>query len=136
MDRSGARPRARALAVALVSAGMLLTGCSSMQQPEVEEVAATFEDPGAEPGARCDLLAPATLAALENDESAPCPEVIEQVPLEGGEVQSVEIWGGNAQVRLAGDTLFLTETRAGWRVIAAACRSRGEAPYDCEVDGP
>ncbi len=136
MDRSGARPRARALPVALVSAGMLLTGCSSMQQPEVEEVAATFEDPDADPGARCDLLAPATLAAFENDESAECTEVIEQAPLEGGEVQSVEIWGGNAQVRLAGDTLFLTETRAGWRVTAAACESRGEAPYDCEVDGP
>jgi hypothetical protein len=136
MDRSDAWSRARALPVALASAGLLLTGCSSMQQPEVEEVAATFEDPGADPEARCDLLAPATLAAFENDESAECAESIEQVPLEGGEVESVEIWGGNAQVRLAGDTLFLTETRAGWRVTAAACRSRGEAPYDCEVDGP
>ena len=65
-----------------------------------------------------------------------CAEAIEQVTLEGGEVESVEIWGGNAQVRLTGDTLFLTQTRSGWRVIAAACRSRGEAPYDCEVDGP
>ncbi|TFV78414.1 hypothetical protein E4P39_04205 [Blastococcus sp. CT_GayMR19] len=136
MNRSGAWSRARALPVALATAGMLLTGCSSMQQPEVQGVAVTFEDPGADPGARCDLLAPATLAEFEKSESAACTEAIEQVPLEGGEVESVEIWGGNAQVRLAGDTLFLTETRAGWRVSAAACESRGEAPYDCEVDGP
>jgi len=107
-----------------------------MQQPEVEEVAASFEDAGAEPAARCELLAPATLAAFEEDESAPCPEAIEQVPLQGGDVESVQIWGGDAQVRLSGDTLFLTETRGGWRVTAAACRSQGEAPYDCEVEGP
>ncbi len=122
--------------VAVAGACVVLTGCSSMQQPEVERVAATFEDPGADPRTRCDLLAPATLAAFEEDESAACAEAIDQAPLEGGEVESVEIWGGDAQVKLSGDTLFLTETRAGWRVTAAACRSRGEAPYDCEVEGP
>jgi hypothetical protein len=122
--------------VAVAGACVVLTGCSSMQQPEVERVAATFEDPGADPQTRCDLLAPATLAAFEEDESTSCTEAIEEVPLGGGDIESVEIWGGDAQVRLSGDTLFLTETRAGWRVIAAACESRGEAPYDCGVEGP
>ena len=128
-------PGRAALAVLCV-AGLLLTGCSSMQQPEVEDVATTFEDAGADPATRCDLLAPATLAALEEEESTSCAEAIEQVPLQGGDVESVQIWGGDAQVRLSGDTLFLTETRAGWRVTAASCRSKGEAPYDCEVEGP
>ena len=121
---------------ALAGACLVLTGCSSMQQPEVEQAATTFEDPGADPETRCDLLAPATLAAFEKDESSSCAEAIEQVPLGGGEVESVEIWGGDAQVRLSGDTVFLTETRAGWRITAASCQSRGEAPYDCEVEGP
>ena len=58
------------------------------------------------------------------------------VPLRGGTVGSVEIWGGDAQVRLGADTLFLTRTDTGWKVTAAGCESRGEAPYDCEVDGP
>ena len=120
----------------LGAAAALLTGCSSTQQPEVEEVATRFEDAGADPEFRCDLLAPATLAAFEKDESASCAEAIEQVPLEGGAIESVDIWGSDAQVRLSGDTLFLTETRAGWRVTAAACRSQGEAPYECEVEGP
>ena len=39
-------------------------------------------------------------------------------------------------VKLAGDTLFLTETSAGWRITAAVCRPQAERPYECEVDGP
>src|SRR4051794_3294899 len=49
--------------------------------------------------------------------------------------ERVDIWGGEAQVRLGGDTVFLTQTHAGWRVVAAVCEERGEAPYDCEVEG-
>lgn len=126
----------RAVLAVFGAAALLLGGCASMQRPEVEEVATTSEDAGAEPETRCGLLAPATLAAFEQDESTSCAQAIGDVPLGGGAVESVEIWGGDAQVRLSGDTLFLTETRAGWRVTAAACRSRGEAPYDCQVEGP
>jgi hypothetical protein len=127
--------RRRLLAVA-GGAAVLLTGCASIQQPEVERVATSFEDAGGDPAARCDLLAPATLAVLEESRSAPCAEAVQQLPLRGGEVESVEIWGDGAQVALTDDTLFLTETDAGWRVTAAACRPNGEAPYDCEVEGP
>ena len=136
MARVPAPAAGRGVLTVLGAAMLLLTGCSSMQRPEVEEVATTFEDASADPATRCELLAPATLAAFEEEESASCTEAIEQVPLEGGAVESVEIWGGDAQVRLSGDTLFLTETRTGWRVTAAACSSRGEAPYQCEVEGP
>ena len=120
----------------LAAAALALTGCSSAAAPEVEQVATTFEDPAADPAARCDLLIPAPRAALEASESAPFPDVIEDLPLEGGSVESVEIWGGTAQVELSGDTLFLSETGDGWRITSAACTPRGEAPYDCEVDGP
>jgi hypothetical protein len=122
--------------IALAVAAAALTGCSSSHEAEVERVAAAFENPSAEPEERCDLLAPTVLATFEDSESAPCEEAIQDLPLRGGAVESVEIWGGDAQVKLAGDTVFLTETSAGWRVIAAACTPRGEAPYDCEVEGP
>jgi hypothetical protein len=118
-------------AVLVLAAG--LTGCASAQEPDVQRVATAFEDPAGDPGARCALLAPKALEALEQDESEPCDQAIAQLPLAGGDVRSVEVWGGDAQVRLAGDTLFLTETREGWRVTAAACQPNGEAPYDCEV---
>ena len=100
-------------------------------------MAADFADPAADPGERCDLLAPATLAALEEDESA---------AVRGGDRGGAAgrrrgggRWrsgAGTRRSRLADDTLFLTETDAGWRVTAAACESRAEAPYDCEVEGP
>ena len=115
---------------------VLVTGCSSLERPEVEDVAAAFEDPAGDPEARCDLLAPATRAALEDEKSQPCPMAVQEVLLLGGAVRAVEVWGRDAQVVLAGDTLFLTETRTGWRVTAAACEPRGDAPYDCEVEGP
>jgi hypothetical protein len=111
-----------------------LTGCASAQEPEVQRVATAFEDAGGPPEARCALLAPTTLASLEEDQSASCADAIGQLPLAGGEVESVEVWGGDAQVRLAGDTVFLTETKSGWRVTAAACRPQAEEPYDCEVE--
>jgi hypothetical protein len=122
--------------VAIAAGIAALPGCSSAHAPEVERVATAFEDTSGDAEARCDLLAPATRAAFEQSESAPCGEAIGDLPLQGGDVESVEIWGGAAQVRLAGDTVFLTETSAGWRITAAACRPQAEAPYDCEVDGP
>ena len=127
-----ANRRSRQALVLVLGATALLTGCSSTQRPVVEDVATTFEDPETDPQARCDLLAPTALAALEQE--APCTEAVQELSLEGGDVTAVEIWGGDAQVRLDGDTVFLTETSAGWRVVAAACRPRGDAPYDCELE--
>jgi hypothetical protein len=115
---------------------VLLTGCSSASQPDVSRVASAFEDPSGDAQARCDLLAPATLTTFESDASAPCADAIADVPLQGGKVGSAQIWGGDAQVRLGGDTVFLAETDTGWKVTAAGCESRGEAPYECELEGP
>jgi hypothetical protein len=112
---------------------VLLSGCSSTQRPAVEKVASAFDDPSEDAEARCDLLAPATLAAFEKDQTS-CTDAVQQLSVDGGEVTSVEVWGGDAQVRLAGDTVFLTETTSGWRVTAAGCTSQGDAPYDCEVE--
>jgi hypothetical protein len=128
------RPAPWGCLVLLVGAAVLLSGCSSAQRADVEAVATTFADPAGDPQTRCGLLAPTTLESFEESESAPCTEAIGQLPLEAGEVRSVEVWGGDAQVKLTGDTLFLTETHSGWRVTAAACRPEHEAPYDCEVE--
>jgi hypothetical protein len=123
-----------ALLVATASAVVLVTGCANVQQPEVERVASSFAHSGAEPAARCALLAPATAATLENDESAPCVQALEQLPLPGGPVVSSAVWGDNAQVRLTDDTLFLTRTDAGWKVAAAGCRAQGDGPYLCRLE--
>lgn len=114
-------------------AAVLLTGCAGAEEPEVERVATAFEDSSGDPRVRCDLLTPKARERLER--SGPCGEQLGNLPLEGGEVVSVEVWGGDAQVRLTGDTVFLSRTSAGWRVAAAACTPTLAGPYDCEVEG-
>jgi hypothetical protein len=32
--------------------------------------------------------------------------------------------------------VFLQQSSTGWKVTAAGCTVRGEAPYDCELEGP
>ena len=122
--------------LAVVTAAVVLAGCARAEEPAVEQAATAFEDPAGDPEARCDLLAPAVRAAFESQESARCSEAIQDLPTQAGRVESVAIWGGEAQVRMDGDTVFLTDTGAGWRITAAVCTPQPEAPYDCEVEGP
>jgi hypothetical protein len=122
----------RCLAVAVLGTAAL-SGCSDVQGPDVEATAAQFAG-AADPGARCDLLAPATFASLVQDEGS-CPDGIEQLPVGNGEVLAVEVWGEEAQARLTDDTLFLTRSDGGWRISAAACSSAGEGRYDCQLEG-
>ena len=134
--RTVRRARRQAPLAAAGAVAVVLTGCSSASDTAPADVATSFEDPAASSQSRCDLLAPATLATFESQESAPCADAIGDVPLSGGGVTAVEVWGGNAQVRMGGETVFLTETDVGWRITAAGCEPQGEAPYDCQVEGP
>jgi hypothetical protein len=123
-----------AICAGLGGALLALAGCASASQRDVVKTATAFEDPSVAPQTRCALLAPATLSTVQ--QSSPCSEAIGHLPLQGGPVRSVQVWGGGAQVKLGSDTVFLTQTDAGWKVTAALCQPRGEAPYDCQVDAP
>jgi hypothetical protein len=128
----GARWSAASVALGALLA---LSACSDVSAEGAEEFVEDFAAAQDDPAARCDLLAPETLAALVEDEGAPCAEAIEQLPIGSGDLVSVEVWGEEAQVRLSDDTLFLTRTSEGWRVSAAACRGQGtEQPYDCRLE--
>jgi hypothetical protein len=129
-----ARPiRRRTLALGAVTATLLVSGCGGLAEGDVARIAEEFAAGNA--AARCDLLAPGTLAALVEDESTSCEEAIEQVEIGSGDVMEVGVWGEEAQAKLSDDTLFLTHTPAGWRVFAAACVPQGQdEPYDCEVE--
>lgn len=110
---------------------VLLTGCAAAEEPDVERMAAAFA--GADPAARCALLAPATAAVVA---AAPqgCPAVVGRLP--AGSVLTAQVWGDRAQARTTADTLFLVRTAAGWRVAAAGCRPSDKGPYACAVIGP
>ena len=123
----------RSLALSAVALPLLLTGCGGLAEGDVERVAEDFATGDA--AARCELLAPGTLAALVEEESSSCEEAIEQFEIGSGDVTEVGVWGEEAQAKLSDDTLFLTHTPAGWRVFAAACTPQGQdQPYDCEVE--
>ena len=126
-------PRRRTLLVGAVTATLLLSGCGGLSDDDVRRVAADFAAGG--PGERCELLAPSTHAAL-SEESASCEDALEEIGPGSGTVTEVAVWGEEAQARLSDDTLFLTRTSSGWRVLAAACRAQGQdEPYDCQVEG-
>ncbi len=120
--------------LALGALALLVPGCASSERPEVERVAAAFENTSGDAARRCGLLMPRALEQLEERAQAPCEDALADLPLEGGSVERVEVWGGTAQVRLGGDTVFLSRTSTGWRVAAAVCTPRPEGPYDCEVE--
>ena len=84
--------------------------------------------------AACELLAPRTREQVAADGSCEDAILDENLP-EPGPVERSEVYGQRAQVRLAGDTVFLAAFPGGWRVVAAGCTPRGEQPYDCSVQG-
>ncbi|WP_188190125.1 hypothetical protein [Nonomuraea sp. SYSU D8015] len=84
--------------------------------------------------AACGMLARKTAARLP-DPGQSCAEALRELKLgPGGKVVSVSVWGDEAQVRLAGDTLFLHRFSDGWRIKAAGCKPERDLPYDCEVE--
>lgn len=118
----------------LGAGAVFLIGCAAVQQPDVERVAAQFAI--GDPATRCALLAPATRSALETSRSAACADTVGELAPSGGQVRHTAVWGDEAQVQTADDTLFLTGTSAGWKIAAAGCSPNGDAPYECKVQGP
>src|SRR4051794_33466842 len=83
----------------------------------------------------CATLTRPTAEALEQEEKESCPKAITSVDLEGSAARSAQVSGTGAAVTFADGTLaYLDHTSAGWRVSAAGCQPRGEAPADCELE--
>jgi hypothetical protein len=127
------------LVAAVVAAGVL-AGCGSVggrEQAADAAVRQLFDAIEAGDGdAACALLAPDTADAVAEDQ--PCAEAIldEDLPDDPGEVTGTEVYGQRAQVKLAGDTVFLGVFPGGWRVVAAGCTPQdGGRPYKCVVEG-
>ena len=114
------------------------TACGSGASDASSTVAERFyqaieSDDGA---TACSLLAPKTRQEVEESGQASCDSAIldEDIP-DGGAVTDLHQYGGQAQVRLRGDTAFLAEFDDGWKIVAAACTPHGEQPYDCKLKG-
>jgi hypothetical protein len=113
---------------------VLLTGCGNVADDDVARVATAFAQDAQDAAARCSLLAPSTRATLTEQEAKACPDAIGAVQAGSGRVVSVQVWGEEAQATLTDDTLFLTRTPLGWKVLAAGCKPRSQQqPYDCKL---
>lgn len=124
----------------LVAALTVITGCGAAggRSEGASAAAIRFTDALRQGDGRqaCALLAPRTLEELEKSEQTSCDEAVtqEQVPA-GDVVREVDVYGDQARVVLADDTLFLAHFSSGWKVTAAGCTPRPEQPYDCQVKG-
>ena len=81
----------------------------------------------------CGLLTPDAVRQVESQGTA-CAQALSGLDLPGGQVGEVQAWGDTARASTGADTLFLRELQDGWRVFAAGCESRGDAPYECAVE--
>jgi hypothetical protein len=126
--------------VLLVVAGAgMVGGCTGPGADEAAQAATSFEQLVADrPDRACDLLAGHTREAVEKSAKTSCAEALPGLDLPSGStMQSVEVYGHDAQVRLADDVVFLARFADGWKVTAAGCKpgSVVDAPYDCNVSG-
>jgi hypothetical protein len=82
----------------------------------------------------CAQLSPDTRAQLVKDTGKRCATSVLGLSLHGSRPLLVRVYGASAVVTLAGgDTVFLGDTREGWRIEALGCRPQDGAPYDCEA---
>jgi hypothetical protein len=126
--------------VGSICALALATGCSSAgsDSSRADATAVSFHAAvaGRNLAAACDLLAPRTREEVEQSARATCPQALADADLPGAQtVQTSDLYGSNARVVLAGDTVFLARFGAVWKVTAAGCRPRPDLPYDCDVKG-
>jgi hypothetical protein len=119
----------------LVSAGC---GAVAVREDAARSVAERFHAAvGARDAARaCGLLAPATREDLEHSRGEGCLQAVLSTGIRSaGAVGHIDVYGDQARVVFAHDTVFLATFSAGWRVTAAGCHPRGERPYQCELRG-
>jgi ketosteroid isomerase-like protein len=119
---------------------LALAGCGQLSDRAdgAAEVAGRFFDAvgSGDGAAACGVLAPDTVEEVEESADASCAEAVIDADLpEPGEVTGTDVYGQQARVVFDFDTVFLAMFPGGWRVEAAGCRSRGERPYDCSVQG-
>jgi hypothetical protein len=116
----------------------LMSACSgSSEQEPVKTVAQRFLDAvgAGDTASACRELAPRARDSLTRGDGT-CENTLSSVKLPRDPVGSAAVWSDEAQVKTAGDTVFLHEFTAGWLITGAGCRPENEQVYSCVVGGP
>lgn len=113
-----------------VSAGSAVSGAQATAQRFTEAVS------DGDHAQACSLLAPETKAQLERASGKACGDALAEENLAAAAAfEDIATFGTMAQVRFAGDTIFLAKFPQGWKVLAAGCSPVPDRPYDCRLEG-
>jgi hypothetical protein len=87
--------------------------------------------------AACGQLSRTLRQTIVQDKSAQrCGDAVVKLKTRGSAVRALHVYATSARVDLArGESVFLSATRAGWRIEALGCRPRASGPYECEEQG-
>jgi hypothetical protein len=123
-----------------VACTVCLSSCSTLGEREAaaSRAAARFEESvrRADGARACAALAPETRQEVQQSARMPCVKALfEQQVAPAGAVREVQVYGRQARVVLAADTLFLSVFPAGWKITAAGCKPRPHQPYQCQIKG-
>jgi hypothetical protein len=83
----------------------------------------------------CAALTQAARESVTGLTEVSCAQAVLKLRESGVGIQSAQVWGDNAQVRIGSDVLFLRRFSGGWLVDGAGCRPQSHAPYQCDVEG-
>lgn len=132
------RPLSASLAVAAALAALVCAGCGTgADQRQARAAAERFYAAVARHDGQtaCAQLSPDLRAQLVKDESERCAEAVGHLHLQGRRAARVRVYATSALVELdGGDSVFLDDTREGWRIAAVGCRPDGPGPYECEEE--
>ena len=125
---------------ALLVAGLVaVSACTGPGADQAAQVAESWEQlNGGDAAQACDLLSPRTRIEIEKSTEKKCAEALDDEDLpDASALTGVDVFGHDAIVRFANDTVFLARFPEGWRVTAAGCRPgpSDDRPYDCDVTG-
>ncbi|MER5310848.1 hypothetical protein ABT034_24000 [Streptomyces sp. NPDC002773] len=130
------RPAAALLLMSALPLG--LAGCGDVEQRASAARSAALDFGAAlrasDPERACAALAPGTREEVEQD--GPCPTVLadlDPATAAAGEPVATDVYGEQARVVFARDSVFLASFPDGWKVTAAGCTPRPGRPARCEV---
>ena len=129
--------RSLPVAIALVVL-VSLSACSSGNDDAATQTAERLHASlRAEDGAAaCDLLSDDAQEELSDSQGSSCETAVMEAGLpDSGQVVEVKVYGTSAIVRYDEDVVLLGEFPDGWKVTAAGCTPKADAPYDCQVQG-
>jgi uncharacterized protein YjbJ (UPF0337 family) len=115
-----------------------LAGCTATpERASVTSAARAFvgEVRSGQGDSACGLLTDDARSSVPGATDQSCADAITGVKEQAGDITAVQVWGDAAQVRIAGDVLFLRKVAGKWRVRAAGCTPQPQGPYDCKVGG-